>query len=415
MRNYLFISKDGGILDLAWTVQKEGHAVRLFTEKKHLRSIGEGFVELVDDWRAQSDWADILVVEHVGLGAELEKLRSSGKLVIGGCAYTDQLELDRHFGQEEMKRHKINILSGKRFTSFPEAIEYVRANPDYYVVKPSGEIQDIKQLLFVGREESGEDVIRVLQAYEKTWGDDIHEFQLQKRARGVEIATAAFFNGIKFLTPIFVSFEHKKLFPGELGVATGEMGTSGFWINESSLFQSTLKKIEQTLQEKGYIGSVDINCIVNGNGIYPLEFTCRFGYPQTHLMQEGILEPWGELLWKLAHGQNFTIKTKRGFQVCALIVVPPFPFNDLKTFETFSQDAVGFHIQDLRVVNNEWLITGEEGIAMVVSGNGVTMQEARKQMYNRISNVILNNMYYRTDIGERWSEDCDKLISWGYL
>ena len=35
---------------------------------------------------------------------------------------------------------------------------------------------------------------------------------------------------------------------------------------------------------------------------------------------------------KLLAGQNFTINVKKGFQIGAFIVVPPFPFDDKKTF-----------------------------------------------------------------------------------
>jgi phosphoribosylamine--glycine ligase len=28
---------------------------------------------------------------------------------------------------------------------------------------------------------------------------------------------------------------------------------------------------------------------------------------------------------------------------------------------------------------------------------------------------MIPNMYYRTDIGDRWAEDSDKLHNWGYL
>jgi phosphoribosylamine--glycine ligase len=56
--------------------------------------------------------------------------------------------------------------------------------------------------------------------------DRIKEFQLQRRIMGVEVVAGAFFNGKDFIHPICVNFEHKKLFPGDIGPSTGEMGTS---------------------------------------------------------------------------------------------------------------------------------------------------------------------------------------------
>ncbi len=421
---FLFVSENAVTIDLAWTVSKEGHDVRYYIEDANIAEVGEGFVERIDDWQNSVDWADIVVFDNIGRGLIAKELREQGKLVIGGVPYTDQLEHDRSFGQEELKRHKVRIVPYETFTSFQEAILYVQQNPSYYVIKPSGAAQDLKQLLYIGMEEDGADVIRMLAAYEKTWGDFIEIFQLQKRVTGVEVGISAFFNGKKFLQPYNVNFEHKKLFPGELGVSTGEMGTSAFWASRSPIFDAMLAKMEERLVEEGYVGVIDINSIVNANGIYPLEFTCRFGFPMIYIMQEGITEPMGEFLYKLASGEDFMIRTKRGYQVGALIVVPPFPFEDQKTFESFSEGAVvafkkksteGIHIQDLQCIEDEWLVTGEEGIAVVVTGSGSTMREAQKQMYSRIQNVLINNMYYRTDIGDRWFEDSDKLRAWNYL
>jgi phosphoribosylamine--glycine ligase len=423
-KKFLFISRWGEILDAAYTTLQEGNEVKLYIEDKPSKEIGTGFVKKVKDWKKHVDWADILVFDYTGYGAICSELRAQGKVVFGGNEYTDLLELDRSFGQDELKKHKIKTLPFKEFVSFEDAIEYVQNNPDAYVVKPSGETQELKQLLFVGSDDEGLDVIRVLKAYEKSWGNDFGNFQLQKKVKGVEISVAAYFNGKNFLRPINITFEHKKLFPKELGVSTGEMGTSMFWTNNSPIFDATLKKFETTLAKTKFIGHIDINCIVNGNGIYPLEFTSRFGYPQICIQRAGINESFGHMLYKVAAGDTFKINTKKGFQVGAFIVVPPFPYEDKKAFELFSKDAVvvfrkdlkeGIHPMHLKKINDEWLITGNTGIALLVSGTGITMKDAQKMMNNRISNIIVNNGYYRTDIGDRWLEDSDKLFSWGLL
>lgn len=423
-KKFLFVSRWGESLDIINSIKLEGHDVKMFIEDKASKEIGYGFVNKVSHWEKHVDWADIIVFDYTGYGKIASELRSQGKLVIGGTEYTDMLELDRNFGQSELKKHKIKVIPFKEFTSFNDAIQYIKVNPNTYVMKPCGETQELKQLLFVGSDDEGLDVIRILKAYEKSWGNDFGNFQLQRKVKGVEVSIAAFFNGHEFIYPINITFEHKKLFPKELGVSTGEMGTSMFWTKDSPIFEATLLKFQSTLAKHNFIGHIDINCIVNGNGIYPLEFTSRFGYPQIFIQRAGINEPMGELFFKLASKKQFKINVKKGFQVGAFIVVPPFPYDDKKTFNLFSKDAVvvfkkngkeGVHPMHLKKVNDEWLITGNTGIAVLVTGLGNTMKDAQKMMYNRISNVIINNAYYRTDIGDRWSEDSDKLWSWGLL
>lgn len=423
-KKFLFVCKDVNSNDIAWRVSKEGHQVKMYIGDVEAKEVGDGFFEKTDDWRKEIDWADVIIFDDLGFGNECKELREKGKLVVGGTPYTDKLESDRGFGQDEMKRNGISTLNYIDFKSFDEAINYVKQNPGKYVLKPSGDAQKIKHLLYIGEDEDGKDLIMILEEYKKTFSRVIKEFQLQKRTSGVEVAIGVFFNGKEFIYPINVNFEHKKLFPGNIGPSTLEMGTSMFWSQPNKIFNNTLKHFEQKLREENFHGYIDLNCIVNNFGIYPLEFTCRFGYPSIVIQQDGILNPVSEFLYDIAAGNNPKLRTKTGFQVGVMIVMPPFPFNDKKTFEVYSKDAVislkkfdpeGVHISDVKLVDDNWLVTGSSGCALVVVGCGTTMKQAQQQAYLRINNIRIPNMYYRKDIGNRWFEDGDRLHNWGYL
>jgi phosphoribosylamine---glycine ligase len=423
-RKFLFISLTGLISDIAWQVAKEGHAVKYFIADEKDRDIADGFVPKIASWENEVEWADVIVFDDtLGQGAVAQRLRAQGKRVVGGTPYTDRLEDDRSFGQEELKKAGVNILPYREFDNFDDATAYVRANPERYVIKPSGAAASPKRRLFVGDEEDGQDVIRVLEAYKKSFPDEIKVFQLQRRVTGVEIAVGAFFNGREFIYPINVNFEHKKLFPGNIGPSTGEMGTAMFWSGPNRLFNSTLKKMEPRLAEEGYVGYIDLNCIVNGNGIYPLEFTARFGYPTISIQQEGMTTPIGQFLAELAAG-TAKLKVKSGFQIGVRIVVSPFPFDDDATFHSVSKNAAilfkkgipeEVHLEDAKQLDGQWYVAGTSGVVLVVCGVGQTMRQAQAQAYSRIRNIMIPDMYYRDDIGERWFEDHDKLHTWGYL
>ncbi|MBW2974431.1 phosphoribosylamine--glycine ligase [Candidatus Woesearchaeota archaeon] len=423
-KKFLFVTIEGLITDIAWQIAKEGHHVKFFIENKEEKEVGDGFVSKVDNWEKEVEWADIIVFDDVlGQGKKAQMLRKQGKLVIGGTPYTDKLEDERAFGQEELKNAGVSIINYQEFDSFDEAIKFVVKNPARYVIKPSGQFNFSKGILFVGEEDDGRDVIAVLQDYKKAWSKKIPRIQIQRYVHGVEVAVGAFFNGKEFIYPINVNFEHKKLFPGNLGPSTGEMGTAMFWSDPNKIFNHTLKKMEPKLAEEGYVGYIDLNCIVNNNGIYPLEFTTRFGYPTISIQQEGMLTPISEFFYELAQGRNVNLKVKSGFQIGVRIVVPPFPFHDKETFDVkskdtvifFKKDADGVHIEDVKKVDDKWLITGTSGVVLIVCGTGQTMVQAQKQAYSRIKNLRIPHMYYRTDIGDRWFEDSDKLHSWGYL
>jgi phosphoribosylamine--glycine ligase len=224
---------------------------------------------------------------------------------------------------------------------------------------------------------------------------------------------------------IFSLYEHKKLFPGNIGPSTGEMGTSMFWTDRNRVFNQTLGRLEDWLADEGYVGSIDINSIVNASGIYPLEFTPRFGYPTIALQEEGLNSSTGEFFYQLANGEDPDLRVHRGYQIAVRVVLPPFPFDDEKTYDENSRNAAivfdtddreGVHLEDAKQVDGQWRVAGESGMPLVVTGKGETMEAAREQAYDRIDDVIIPNLYYRDDIGERWIDgDADRLQAWGYL
>ena len=279
---------------------KEGHEVRYFIddaqEKRHRRRLRAQDRRLGEGRRlGRRD----RLRRHArpgreGAGAAQRRARRWS----AARAYTDRLEDDRSFGQEELKKAGVNIIPYREFDDFDDGDRATsRRTRRATSSSRRGEAQNVKRRLFVGEEDDGEDVVRMLEAYKQAFADEIKVFQLQKRVTGVEVAVGRVLQRqASSSTPINVNFEHKKLFPGNLGPSTGEMGTSMFWSEPNRIFNQTLKKMEPTLAEEGYVGYIDLNCIVNGNGIYPLEFTSRFGYPTIFIQQEGMITPIGQFL-----------------------------------------------------------------------------------------------------------------------
>ena len=421
---FLFVTFESLSADLAWQLKKEGHEVKMYCHGQGEKDVGLGFFEKVDEWESLKDWADVVVFDDIGFGNKADQLRTEGKFVVGGSPYTDKLELDREFGQSELNSVGVDVLPSWNFTSFDEAIEFVRKNPDRYVLKPSGKAQGEKELLFIGQEADGKDILQVLEHYRTNWSKKIKEFQMQKFAEGVEIAVGAFFNGKDFIMPVCVNFEHKRLFPGELGPSTGEMGTLVYWAKENPVFERTLLRMKDKLVSSKYVGYIDINCIVNSKGIWPLEWTSRFGFPTISIQMEGITSDWGPFLSDIAHGNDAQLKTKKGYQVGVVVAIPPWPFEDEKAFRKYSEGATilfrrqsldGVHIGEVKSEEGDWHIAGNSGYALVVTGSGATVLDAIERAYLNVGNVMIPNMFYRSDIGQRWTKDSDKLISWGYI
>ena len=99
---FLFVALESLSGDLAWTIKKEGHEVRMYIKEKSDADVYSGFIDKVEKWEDSVDWADIIIFDDVEFGIIAERLRKKGKLIIGGTEYTDQLEMDRELDRKSV-------------------------------------------------------------------------------------------------------------------------------------------------------------------------------------------------------------------------------------------------------------------------------------------------------------------------
>jgi phosphoribosylamine--glycine ligase len=423
-RNILVISHFGVSGELCHRFLGEGNPVKFYIKDPHSRDINDGLITKVNAWEPHVAWADLIIFDDATFGKVADGLRQMGKAVVGPCPYSDRLEMDRGFGAEEMKKAGMTVLPDWNFRSIKDAVAFVQKNPGRYVIKPSGKAQDEKALTYVGKSEDGSDIVAMLENYQKKWGSKIHEIQVQTFAKGVEVAVGAWFNGKEAISPCFVNFEYKKMMNNDLGPNTGEMGTTGFWTDHCRLYDETLGKMVAAVRASGYSGYLDINCIATKDAVYPLEFTPRFGVPTIWLQMEGIKSPLGDFFDALGSGKKFRLDTESGVQICVVIATAPFPYEDPESFKKYSADKElefkdpslgGIYLADVKKIDNRYMLAGNSGYACVCVGKGMTYEEAKDDVYQKVKSVSLADAFYRTDIGHKWHKDRDLLSAWGWL
>jgi len=118
----------------------------------------------------------------------------------------------------------------------------------------------------------------------------------------------------------------ERFFPGDLGELTGEMGTVVTYSRSKGFFDRTLAKMRPLLKENGYYGYINLNTLVNEGGIWPLEFTCRFGYPGYAILDPLQRTSWADLFRLMLERNATRFETEPGFAVGIVITTPPFPF-----------------------------------------------------------------------------------------
>jgi phosphoribosylamine--glycine ligase len=261
--------------------------------------------------------------------------------------------------------------------------------------------------------ESGEDMRAFLRSAQRTWpADEEPSFVLMDHVRGVEVGVGAFFNGERFLEPANLDWEHKRFFPGDIGELTGEMGTVVTYRGAERIFEKSLGRAAPLLRESGYCGYINLNTIVNEDGIWPLEFTCRFGYPGFPILDSLHECGWDQIFRSLIARDGRSFPTYDGYSVGVVITVPPFPYSHgydalgkgrpicfEQDLDDIGRDSLHYGEVDMR--DGQLVTAGLIGYIMVVTGLGKSIDEAREQAYRRVGKVVIPNARYRNDIGVR--------------
>lgn len=428
----LFISLDLSGADLAYRLQKEGHAVKFFVQEKCQRKNYRRMLKMVSDWKKELNWVGeggLIIFDSIGYGKEQNELRRKGYSVLGGSELGDKLEHDRQYCKKIFAAHDIFVLPSKDFDCAENAVDYIKRNKGPWVLKQNGHAD--KTFNYVGEFEDGREVIDVLRRYYKCRNNQCTKIDIQKKAVGIEIGVARYFNGNDWVGPIELNIEHKDLYAGGLGPKTYEMGTL-MWLTDdekNKLFRETLAKLKNYLKKIDFRGDIDINCIVNEKNIYPLEATTRFGWPSTHLHLELIKSPIGEFLKAVADGNQYDLKYKKDYATAILVATPPFPYGTrtdkyssrgeyIYFSEDFTaQDMEHVHLEEVSLDKNKKLfISGKAGFVLHVTQSGKTAKSAQEKTMEIINKITIPKKFYRNDIGLAFHNgDKERLKKWGWI
>ena len=396
-----------------------GHQVRVFISEPMCHGTLAGLITRTEDWETDLLWVreagpdGIVIFENVlhERGARQDELRRQGYQVIGGSSWGDRLENDRKFAQDVLCSLGMPVAPMHAFDTVIDAKGFVAAHPGRYVLKFSGGEFGAADN-YVGRMHDGRDVLAVLAATFRLHETDRMDFVLMAHVEGMEMGVGAYFDGDHFLLPACLDWEHKKFFPGDLGELTGEMGTVVTYERTGTFFRRTLARIEPLLREHGYCGYINLNTIVNSQGVWPLEFTCRFGYPGYAILTPLQRTPWAKLFRSMVSRDGCELDTVPGFAVGIVMTTRPFPYTRtwvrepiglpiLFEGELTERDRANLHFGEVALDQGELVTAGFHGWTMVVTGTGPTIPEAQADAYRLARRVVVPDVRYRNDIGAK--------------
>ena len=432
----LIVDPPGHGLDLAIRAQNAGHEVKLsIRQDEKTRHIGNKWVTVVNNHREWLRWAQIIIcTDNSFYLQDLDRHRQEGGLVVAPSVEMSRWELDRKVGQDILKKAGVNVLDSKEFHSYDDAIAFVKKTMRRYVSKPCDDANADKALSYCS---SGpDDLIYMLERWKRS--DRLKgSFILQEYMPGIEMGVSGWHGPHGWNEGWEEDFEFKKLMNDDIGIATGEQGTVLRYVKKSKLANEILVPLTSQLQRMGYVGDVNVNCIVDDSGNpWPLEFTCRLGWPAFQLQCALLKGDPVQWLYDLAVGEDAHPFFLDRVAIGVVLSIPDYPYSRLTRKEVVGIPLFGItpelmkHLHPCEMMVGEALETFDGSslvktivpmtagdYVLVMTATSETVQGARQQVYRRLEKVksrMPGSPMYRTDIGLRLSRQLPKLQSFGY-
>lgn len=433
--NILLIDQDRCGLDFAARCADAGHQVRWYRKTKRPVKDGIGFpgVKIVDGWRDHMKWAKdglILTTANCSLLKELDAFREFGFPIFAPSFKSAQMEIDRAAGMQLLQQVGANIPPFKTFASLEDAERHARKSDQAFVFKTMGDEED-KSLSYVSKDPA--DLVGWLRRKIATGMKLKGPCMLQEKIEMIaEVGAAGWMGRDGFLPGKWeLSFEHKKLMPGDYGPNTGEQGTVCQYVDSLKPAEEVLKPLEEAFRNLGHTGDLNVNGGVDKKGGYwPFEFTCRAGWPDFYIrtaMHKGDPAQW---MRDALLGKD-TLKVSRDVAIGVVCSQPQYPY-DTATPEMVEGnpisglEAVWDNVHPVQVMVGagpvmkagkvvdaaQFQTTGE--YVLVATGLGKTIEAARDEVYGVVKEISLPNMIVRNDIGVKVQEQLPELHKLGY-
>ena len=332
------------------------------------------------------------------------------KNVIGCSSYTEEVELDRKKGTELARKLGFKIPKTYEMKTLREGVAFLKMNKGRWVFKPN----DNKETDLTYVEQFEGELINKMQNEYPRRIDNKTDHILQEYMDGVTLSTEGWFDGKKF-----VHFNHtiedKRLMNSEKGPAIGSQNNTVWASGSDNSVTAILRRAETHLGEAGYVGPIDVNCVITEDGdVYFLEFSTRFGWDALYCLLTLLKGKISDFFLN-GFGSGFY----DGFAASSRISIPPYPYNDRTLLKELAKDVSidgvnnKLWMQDV-YFNGGYKCAGSDGIIGVVAEKGNSIGGAWGGVYRETEKLKIGGyVQYRTDGPRRAEQRYLKLKKWG--
>ena len=352
------------------------------------------------------DYAVVAPDDPLVLGA-VDALSAVGIPCFGPAKNAAIIEGSKVFSKNLMKKYNIPTAKYEVFSDAKKAIEYLATAPIPTVIKADGLALGKGVIIAFTREEAVAAVRSIME--DKQFGESGNNIVIEEFLEGPEVSVLSFTDG-KTVVPMISSMDHKRAGDNDTGLNTGGMGTiapNPYYTDDiaaecmEKIFLPTIDAMNR--EGRTFKGCLYFGLMLTKNGPKVIEYNCRFGDPETQVVLP-LLE--SDLLTVMKATTNGTldkteVKFSDGAAACVIAASKGYPEKYASGFEiTLPKDLDGeIYVAGAKLDGEKLLTAG--GRVLGVTAVADTLENAIEKAYACTKKVHFDNMYYRSDIGQR--------------
>ena len=321
--------------------------------------------------------------------------------VFGPTKEQAQIEGSKHFSKKLMRELEIPTSNFIFFNNYSSAKKYYNNGLQLrnLVIKYDGLAKG--KGVFLPQTQT-ETLAIIKKIFDEYYEQEECGIIIEERLYGAEVSVLAFCNGKEaYLMP--QAQDYKRIYDGDKGPNTGGMGAicPANILTKKELIQ-VKNHMDKVVKKLNYKGVLYAGLMKTKDGVYFLEFNCRFGDPEAQVILNLLDSNLLDIMTNCLLGRDLSIKWKNSYAATVVLSHVDYPIKKLKEVINISytddfDNSVKIYNSNVIDVGKYQYTNGGRVLSMVSVDK--TVQIALENIYNNIHKIKYDGVYYRRDIG----------------
>ncbi len=333
----------------------------------------------------------------------VDRFREEGLAIFGPTKAAAEIEASKDFAKRLMVKYDVPTAAYATFSDFEEAMAYVRKGTLPTVLKYDG-LAAGKGVVIATTMEEAEATLRDM-LLDTKFGEG--RVVIEEFLTGEEFSLMCFVAGNK-ICPMPVAQDHKRAYDNDEGPNTGGMGayTELPFITEEDhayAMENIMQRVADAMVTEGtpFSGVLYGGLMKTPHGIKVIEFNARFGDPETEVVLPRLKSDAVEVFGAVARNEQPEAEWTEEATLGIVLASKGYPGDYAKGFAIRGTERVESKIYHMGTAQKDGELVTAGGRVMIVVASAPTLQEAQAKARKEISKIECDNLFHRTDIGNK--------------